>query len=104
MILEIRLKSYNLEDLKLTAQILKKYSKKPYGINKGLLVNLPTKIKKFCVIRSPHADKDSREHLEIRTFNKKYYINIDNSSELKNFLSLIIPMSVKFSIFIPRKY
>ncbi len=27
----------------------------------------PTEIKKFCVIRSPHVDKDSREQFEIRT-------------------------------------
>ncbi len=30
-------------------------------------VPLPTTIKRFCVIRSPHAEKDSREHFEIRT-------------------------------------
>ena len=28
-------------------------------------VPLPTHIKKFCVIRSPHVDKDSREQFEI---------------------------------------
>ena len=30
-------------------------------------VPLPTNIKKFCVIRSPNIDKDSREQFEIRT-------------------------------------
>ncbi|MEK7814841.1 MAG: 30S ribosomal protein S10, partial [Chloroflexota bacterium] len=30
-------------------------------------VPLPTHIRRFCVIRSPHVDKDSREHFEIRT-------------------------------------
>ena len=30
-------------------------------------VPLPTRIRRFCVIRSPHVDKDSREHFEIRT-------------------------------------
>ena len=28
-------------------------------------IPLPTKIQKFCVIRSPHVDKDSREQYEI---------------------------------------
>jgi small subunit ribosomal protein S10 len=28
---------------------------------------LPTEIEKFCVIRSPNIDKDSREQFEIRT-------------------------------------
>lgn len=30
-------------------------------------IPLPTKIKKFCVLRSPHVDKKSREQFEIRT-------------------------------------
>ena len=30
-------------------------------------VPLPTERNIFCVIRSPHKDKDSREHFEIRT-------------------------------------
>ena len=37
-------------------------------------VPLPTHIRRFCVIRSPHVDKDSREHFEIRTH--KRLINI----------------------------
>ena len=30
-------------------------------------IPLPTKIEKFTVLRSPHVDKKSREHFEIRT-------------------------------------
>ncbi len=30
-------------------------------------IPLPTKIEKFCVLRSPHVDKKSREQFEIRT-------------------------------------
>ena len=30
-------------------------------------VPLPTRIEKFCVLRSPHIDKKSREQFEIRT-------------------------------------
>ena len=29
-------------------------------------VPLPTEIRRYCVIRSPHKDKDSREHFEMR--------------------------------------
>ena len=29
-------------------------------------VPLPTEIRRFCVVRSPHVDKDSREHFEMR--------------------------------------
>jgi small subunit ribosomal protein S10 len=30
-------------------------------------IPLPTKINKFCVLRSPHVDKKSREQFEMRT-------------------------------------
>ena len=30
-------------------------------------IPLPTTINKFCVLRSPHVDKKSREHFEMRT-------------------------------------
>ncbi len=30
-------------------------------------IPLPTAIKKFCVLRSPHVDKKSREQFEMRT-------------------------------------
>lgn len=30
-------------------------------------IPLPTKITKYCVLRSPHVDKKSREQFEIRT-------------------------------------
>lgn len=30
-------------------------------------IPLPTKIEKFCILRSPHVDKRSMEHFEIRT-------------------------------------
>lgn len=30
-------------------------------------IPLPTKINKYCVIRGPHVDKDSREHFEMRS-------------------------------------
>ncbi|MDY6845221.1 MAG: 30S ribosomal protein S10 [Thermodesulfobacteriota bacterium] len=33
-------------------------------------IPLPTKINKFCVLRSPHVDKKSREQFEIRTYKR----------------------------------
>ena len=34
------------------------------------IISLPVKIKRFCVLRSPHVDKDSREHFEIRLYKR----------------------------------
>jgi len=44
------------------------------------LVALPTKIKRFCVLRSPHIDKDSREHFEVRFY--KRFIDVTTNSPL----------------------
>eukprot|EP00955_Chlamydomonas_euryale_P040694 351780-Chlamydomonas_euryale.AAC.6 len=33
-------------------------------------VMLPTRRKIFCVLRSPHVDKDAREHFEVRTHHR----------------------------------
>ena len=43
-------------------------------------VPLPTSIEKFCVIRSPHIYKDSREQFEIRT-HKRLIDILDPSSK-----------------------
>jgi small subunit ribosomal protein S10 len=41
-------------------------------------VPMPTRRRIFCVLRSPHVNKDAREHFEIRTY--KRLIDIQNSS------------------------
>ena len=58
------------------------------------VVALPTKIKRFCVLRSPHVDKDSREHLEIRSYKRIFDIYSTNNS---NLLQLDIPSGVSVS-------
>ncbi|QMU56529.1 MAG: 30S ribosomal protein S10 [Candidatus Mycalebacterium zealandia] len=35
---------------------------------------LPTLIRRICVLRSPHVNKNSREHFEIRTHKRVVYI------------------------------
>ena len=42
-------------------------------------IHLPTKRRIFCVLRSPHVYKDSREHFEIRTH--KRIIDVYSPSE-----------------------
>lgn len=37
-------------------------------------IPLPTRIEKYCVLRSPHVDKKSREQFEIRTHKRVVYI------------------------------
>jgi len=53
------------------------------------IVKLPTKKRIYCVLRSPHVDKDSREHFEIRIHKRILEINYnsDNNDNLFDLLS-----------------
>ncbi len=73
----ILLKSFNNEVINLASEQLRNTLLKTDCQLNGV-VALPTKIKKFCVLRSPHIDKDSREHFEIRIY--KRFIDITTTS------------------------
>ena len=61
-------------------------------------VPLPTSIKRFCVIRSPHIDKDSREHFELRTHNRLIDILGPTSKTIDSLTRLNVPAGVDISI------
>ena len=42
------------------------------------IVKLPTQKRIYCVLRSPHVDKDSREHFEIRIHKRILEIYYDS--------------------------
>ncbi len=61
-------------------------------------VPMPTTIKRFCVIRSPHIFKDSREHFEIRTHNRLIDILDPTSKTIDSLTRLNVPAGVDISI------
>ena len=61
-------------------------------------VPLPTRIRRFCVIRSPHVDKDSREHFEIRTHKRLMDILEPTSKTIDALTRLNLPAGVDISI------
>ena len=61
-------------------------------------VPLPTKIKRFCVIRSLHIDKDSREHFELRTHKRLVDILDPNPKTIDALTRLQMPAGVDISI------
>ncbi len=61
-------------------------------------IPLPTRIKRFCVIRSPHIDKDSREHFELRTHKRLVDILEPNSKTVDALTRLQMPAGVDISI------
>ena len=61
-------------------------------------VPLPTRIKKFCVIRSPHVDKDSREQFEMRTHKRLIDILEPTSKTIDALTRLNLPAGVDIEI------
>lgn len=61
-------------------------------------VPLPTHIRKFCVIRSPHVDKDSREQFEIRTHKRLIDIVDPTAKTIDALTTLDLPAGVDIEI------
>ena len=68
------------------------------GVSVAGPVPLPTRIKRFCVIRSPHIDKDSREHFELRTHKRLVDILDPNPKTVDALTRLQMPAGVDISI------
>jgi small subunit ribosomal protein S10 len=78
--IRVKLKSYDAEVIDKTSKdictVIRNVGAKVVGP-----VPLPTKIRRYCVLRSPHVDKDSREHFGYRLHRRLIDI-IDPSQEV----------------------
>nr|QCI08039.1 ribosomal protein S10 [Plumaria plumosa] len=61
-------------------------------------IPLPTKRRIYCVLRSPHVDKDSREHFEIKIHAKIIDIYTPSSQTIDALMKLNIPAGVDIEI------
>ena len=61
-------------------------------------VPLPTRIQKFCVLRSPHIDKKSREQFEIRTHKLLVDIIEPTQQTVDALMRLELPAGVEVEI------
>ena len=80
--IRVRLQSFNHELLNTSIQKLSEITR-DNGIYEARIVSLPTDKRIYCVLRSPHVDKDSREHFEIRIH--KRILDISYDSEINIF-------------------
>ncbi|CAM9093655.1 unnamed protein product [Choristocarpus tenellus] len=62
-------------------------------------ISLPTKKRSYCVLRSPHVNKDSREQFEIRRY-KKIIDIYSNSPEIKKILLNLLSLELFPGVFI----
>jgi small subunit ribosomal protein S10 len=61
-------------------------------------IPLPTKIRKFCVIRGPHIDKESMEHFELRIHNRLLDIHDLTNRTIEALERLDLPSGVDIQI------
>src|SRR3989338_3162059 len=61
-------------------------------------VPLPTKIEKFCVLRSPHVNKNSREQFEMRTHKRLLDIVNPTAKTVDALMKLNMPAGVDIEI------
>ena len=61
-------------------------------------IPLPTKKRIYCVLRSPHVDKDSREQFEIRRYKRIIDIYPESAQTFDAFLKMELPPGVSIDV------
>ena len=61
-------------------------------------IPLPTKIQRFCVLRSPHVDKRSREHFEMRVHKRVIDISEYSNETIEELQKLDLPAGIVVEI------
>ena len=83
--IRIRLKAYESSLLNQSCEKILDTAARTNSLTMGP-VPMPTRRKIYCVLRSPHVDKDSREHFEIRIHKRILEIYYDSSVNIFDLL------------------
>lgn len=95
--IRIRLKGFDHEIVdKSSAQIVA--TAQQTGAKVSGPIPLPTERARYCVIRSPHKDKDSREGFEMRTHKRLIDILNPSSTTVDQLMHLNLPAGVDIEI------
>jgi small subunit ribosomal protein S10 len=95
--IRIRLKAYDHKILdQSAAQIVE--TAENTGARVAGPVPLPTRIEKYCVIRSPFIDKDSQEQFEIRTHKRLIDVLEPSQKTISALMRLNLPAGVDIEI------
>ncbi len=95
--IRIRLKAFDHRILDQSAVLIVEAAERTGAAVAGP-IPLPTEIEKFCVIRSPHIDKDSQEQFEIRTHKRIIDILEPTSKTVDALMRLQLPSGVDIEI------
>lgn len=95
--IRIRLKAYDHEVIDQSARKIVDTAQRT-GATVAGPVPLPTERSIYCVIRSPHKDKDSREHFEMRTHKRLIDILDPSPKTVDSLMRLDLPAGVDIEI------
>ena len=99
--IRVRLESFNHQLLISSCQKIIKIIQ-TNDINNFSMVPLPTNKRIYCVLRSPHVDKDSREHFEIRIHKRILDISYDSKINVVDLLlKSELPSGILYQICLP---
>mmetsp|Transcript_27987 Transcript_27987/g.43061 ORF Transcript_27987/g.43061 Transcript_27987/m.43061 type:complete len:124 (-) Transcript_27987:1030-1401(-) len=76
-LVKVNLLSWSKNDMQKAGTIVESLKQKiPENLTLGSIVRicLPRITKRYCVLRSPHVNKDSREHINSYQYKRTYYI------------------------------
>ena len=95
--IRIRLRAYDYKLLDRSVEEIVETVKRT-GARVAGPIPLPTEINKYCVNRSPHVDKKSREQFEIRTHKRLMDIINPTAKTVDELKKLNLPAGVDISI------
>ena len=91
--IRVCLKAYDHKLIDLSAEKIGETAKRTAAKVAGP-IPLPTKRRIYCVLRSPHVDKKSREHFEMRTHKRIIDIYEPTQSTMEELRRLDLPAGV----------
>ncbi len=95
--IRIKLKAYDHQSVDESARKIAATVTRTQAKIKGP-IPLPTEIHRYCVIRGPHVDKDSREHFEMRIHKRLIDILDPTAKTVDSLMRLDLPSGVEVEI------
>ena len=97
--IRIRLKGYETTLLNQSCEKILDTAARTNSLTMGP-VPMPTRRKIYCVLRSPHVNKDAREHFEIRIHKRIIDIYEPSSQTIDSLMKLDLPSGIDISVII----
>ncbi|MDY3868368.1 MAG: 30S ribosomal protein S10 [Pyramidobacter sp.] len=95
--IRIRLKAFDHRVLDASATQIAETAERS-GAQVAGPIPLPTEINRYCILKSPHVNKDAREHFEMRTHKRLIDIVNPTQKTMEALMQLNLPSGVDIQI------